>query len=91
MKWLTYVANGRETFGCVIGDGVTDIGARSDFNSLKEAIADGALPELSAGIGENPDHSLSEIIYLPTITAPDKILCVGLNYKDNQEETGQGG
>ena len=91
MKWLTYVANGRETFGCVIGDGVTDVGARSDFNSLKEAIADGVLPELSAGIGENPDHSLSEIIYLPTITAPDKILCVGLNYKDHQEETGRGG
>ena len=91
MKWLTYAANDRETFGCVIGDGVTDVGARSDFNSLKEAIADGALAELSAGIGENPDHSLSEIIYLPTITAPDKILCVGLNYKDHQEETGRGG
>ena len=29
--------------------------------------------------------------YLPTITRPDKILCVGLNYKSHQEETGRGG
>ena len=84
MKWLTYAANGLETFGCVVGDGVADVGARSDVNSLRAAIAGDALTELSAGISEGPDYGLSEIVYLPTITAPDKILCVGLNYKDHQ-------
>lgn len=32
-----------------------------------------------------------DIEYLPTITRPDKILCVGLNYRAHQEETGRGG
>ena len=35
--------------------------------------------------------ALADIRYLPTITNPDKILCVGLNYKAHQEETGRGG
>ena len=91
MKWLSYVADGRETFGCVVGDGVADMGVRSDFTSLKEAIADDALSGLSMGLGESRDHELGEITYLPTITAPDKILCVGLNYREHQEETGRGG
>ena len=91
MKWLSYAAAGRETFGCVVGDGVADIGAKSDFTSLKEAIANDALSQLSSGLGESPDHALGEITYLPTITAPDKILCVGLNYREHQEETGRGG
>ena len=29
--------------------------------------------------------------FAPTITDPKKILCVGLNYKAHQEETGRGG
>ena len=35
--------------------------------------------------------ALEGITYLPTVTRPDKILCVGLNYKAHQEETGRGG
>ena len=34
--------------------------------------------------------SLADIDYLPTITDPAKILCVGLNYRAHQE-TGRGG
>ena len=41
--------------------------------------------------GDSADAALSAIGYLPTITNPDKILCVGLNYKAHQAETGRGG
>ena len=39
----------------------------------------------------DPDFALDEITYAPTITQPNKILCIGLNYKAHQEETGRGG
>ena len=41
--------------------------------------------------GDEADVALADVTYLPTITNPDKILCVGLNYKAHQEETGRGG
>ena len=44
-----------------------------------------------ASQGDAADLALAEITYLPTITNPDKIFCVGLNYKAHQEETGRGG
>ena len=42
-----------------------------------------------ARIGAGERETLSEIRYLPVITNPDKILCVGINYKAHREETGR--
>ena len=44
MRWLSFLRDGSETFGYVVGDvasgeGVVDAGARSDFASLREVIA----------------------------------------------------
>ena len=95
MRWMSFEAGGKASFGLVVsdekGDGVVDAGARSDYATLKEAIAAGALGALNRLIGEAPDYRLADVRYLPTITNPDKILCVGLNYKDHQAETGRGG
>ena len=91
MKWLSFEKDGKASFGLVVGEGVVDAGARSDFATLKDAIAGADLADLAASLGQDTDFALSEITYLPTITNPDKILCVGLNYKDHQEETGRGG
>ena len=32
---------------------------------------------------DRPDYGLDEVTVLPTITSPDKILCVGLNYREH--------
>jgi 2-keto-4-pentenoate hydratase/2-oxohepta-3-ene-1,7-dioic acid hydratase in catechol pathway len=72
-------------------EGVVDAGARSEFVSLREAIAADALTHLTGICGDQADVSLPDIDYLPTITDPAKIMCVGLNYKAHQEETGRGG
>jgi len=81
------------TFGYVTSDGagVVDTGARGEFADLKSAIAAGALGELASSCGDDADLTLDAVSYLPTITNPDKILCVGLNYNAHQEETGRGG
>ena len=96
MRWLSFLRDGLETFGYVVGDaaageGVVDVGERSDFASLREAIGADALADLSAKCGASADLALADVVYLPTITDPAKIMCVGLNYKAHQEETGRGG
>ena len=93
MRWLSFLRDGKTSFGYVTsdGEGVVDVAARTDFTSLREAIAAGALESLPAQCGDQADLSLSGLAYAPTIPDPDKILCVGLNYKAHQEETGRGG
>ena len=95
MRWMSFEVDGRASFGLAVGEGdsagVVDAGSKSDFADLKEAIAADALAGLAGEIGTTPDHALADVRFLPTITNPDKILCVGLNYKAHQEETGRGG
>ena len=93
MRWLTFAAAGGESFGYLTDDGagVVDVGARTDFADLKAVIAADALASTAAELGDAADLALDAISYLPTIPNPDKILCVGLNYKAHQEETGRGG
>jgi len=93
LRWLSFERDGKETFGFVTADGtgVVDAGARSDYADLKAAIAADALESLAQSSGDTADLALAEVSYLPTITHPNKILCVGLNYKAHQEETGRGG
>jgi 2-keto-4-pentenoate hydratase/2-oxohepta-3-ene-1,7-dioic acid hydratase in catechol pathway len=93
MRWLSYRHGDRSTFGFVTrnGAGVVDAGARGPYPDLKAAIAADGLTALAARCGDTPDVALAEVTYLPPVLNPDKILCVGLNYKSHQEETGRGG
>ncbi len=93
MRWLTFSHASRVSFGYITSDGqgVVDVGARGAYPDLKAVIADDALAETAQSLGDEADVALSGIEYLPTIPNPSKILCVGLNYKAHQEETGRGG
>ncbi len=93
MRWLSFAAQGESRFGYLTtdGTGVVDVSARSEYADLKSAIAADALQTLAQSGGDTADFALTVIDYEPTITNPDKILCVGLNYKAHQEETGRGG
>ena len=39
--------------------------------------------------GAKPDFALSAIAFAPVIPNPDKIICVGINYRDHVAETGR--
>lgn len=93
MRWLSFERGGEVTFGYVTsdGEGVVDAGARSEYGSLRQAIEADALSTLPQQCGDDADLPLEGLTYAPTITDPRKILCVGLNYKAHQEETGRGG
>jgi 2-keto-4-pentenoate hydratase/2-oxohepta-3-ene-1,7-dioic acid hydratase in catechol pathway len=93
VRWLSFENNNRLTFGYVTndGEGVVDCGAHSEFMGLRQAIEADALAGLVAQTGHRPDLLLADVVYAPTIIDPQKILCVGLNYRAHQQETGRGG
>ena len=90
MKLLTYSHGGNVSYGAVVGDGVVDLGKRLGHGDLRALLEAGAIAEAAdAAEGADPDHGLGDITFLPTIPNPDKIICVGLNYKAHREETGR--
>lgn len=90
MKLLSFTANGRDSYGAVVGDGVVDLGARLGLRlpSLRALIAAGAWDEAAALVARGKaDHALADIRFRPVVPDPGKILCIGLNYRDHVAET----
>lgn len=88
MKFLSYKHDGQQTFGAVIGTGVVDLGKRhSELPDLREAIRADKLGDLALEAGDTAtDVDLADIEYLPTIPNPEKIICIGVNYANRNEE-----
>jgi acylpyruvate hydrolase len=42
-----------------------------------------------AAAADGPSHRLDELEYAPLVPRPEKIVCVGLNYRDHIQETGR--
>ena len=68
---------------------VVDLGNAGQGNNLREFIANGNLdkePRPAANAARVP---LGQVEFLPVITDPQKILCVGINYLSHVKETGR--
>jgi 2-keto-4-pentenoate hydratase/2-oxohepta-3-ene-1,7-dioic acid hydratase in catechol pathway len=92
MKFLSFEHGGAASWGAVIDGGVVDLGKAmgGKYPTLRSAIEGDALAEAAkAADSASPDATIDEITFLPVIPDPDKILCVGLNYKSHIEETGR--
>ena len=91
MKLVSFVAGGRAGYGLVQGDGVIDLSARfgKRWPTLRDLLAGNGLAEAARVAGEATDFSLDGIELAPVIPNPDKIICVGLNYRDHVAETGR--
>jgi len=92
MKLASYMADGKPSFGVVTGDGVVDVPPRTHgkISTLREALATNALDEigrLTAGVA--PDRALAGLAFLPVVPDPQRIVCVGINYRSHAEETGR--
>jgi 2-keto-4-pentenoate hydratase/2-oxohepta-3-ene-1,7-dioic acid hydratase in catechol pathway len=88
MRLATYNLRGRPSFGAVVGDGIVDLRGRlSRFTSLVEVFRAQALGEAKAASeGVRPDVRLSEVELLPPLLAPEKILCIGINYANRGQD-----
>ncbi|HKF81428.1 MAG TPA: fumarylacetoacetate hydrolase family protein [Solirubrobacterales bacterium] len=58
--------------------------------SLRELIAHGRVEDLRGRLGDTgaPSHPLSAVRLLPPIPDPEKIVCIGLNYRKHAAEVG---
>jgi 5-carboxymethyl-2-hydroxymuconate isomerase len=85
MRLLSFQAAGKPRFGAVAGDGIVDLTGAS--GSLREALAANALGRLrEAAAAGRPQFALAEVTFLPPIPFPEKIICVGVNYGNRNEE-----
>jgi 2-keto-4-pentenoate hydratase/2-oxohepta-3-ene-1,7-dioic acid hydratase in catechol pathway len=89
MRLASYIAHGRASFGAVVGDGVVDFRVRfgSRFATLVDLIRANAIEEARATLaGVRPDFPLSAIELVPPLLAPEKILCIGINYANRNAD-----
>lgn len=92
MKIVSYRLGGRTGYGVVSGEGVIDAAPHmgADFPTVRSVLAGDALNRLAeTTAGQSPDIALADIEYLPPVTDPDMIICVGMNYHSAFEEIGK--
>jgi 2-keto-4-pentenoate hydratase/2-oxohepta-3-ene-1,7-dioic acid hydratase in catechol pathway len=88
-RLATYSVKGATKYGAVVDGGLVDLSARhaKGYPTLREVIAAGKLASLAEeAAGRTPDHALGDIIWLPPVPAPEKIICIGVNYPDRNAE-----
>jgi 2-keto-4-pentenoate hydratase/2-oxohepta-3-ene-1,7-dioic acid hydratase in catechol pathway len=88
-RLATYTINGKTKYGDVATGGLIDLSSRfgKEYPTLREVIAAGALTKLADDAAKRtPDDPLDGIIWQPPIPAPEKIICIGVNYPDRNAE-----
>jgi 2-keto-4-pentenoate hydratase/2-oxohepta-3-ene-1,7-dioic acid hydratase in catechol pathway len=91
MKLITFEHGGRERWGAVTGaadDAVVDLSARLPaYGSVAGLLAaDGLAAARAALAGAAPDLALAEVRLRKPIPRPGRILCIGVNYANRNEE-----
>ncbi|QRY64989.1 fumarylacetoacetate hydrolase family protein (plasmid) [Ensifer sp. PDNC004] len=88
-RFVTFSLGDRRGYGLVSGNGLIDLSKRygSTFPTLREVIEAGALARFADdAVGMSPDLSLKDVRYEIPVPAPEKIICVGVNFPDRNEE-----
>lgn len=87
MKLLSYLHDGREGWGVVIGDGVAPLAARTGHATLADFIASADYARRDALVaGLQAELPLATLHFLPVIPRPEKIVCAVRNYMDHHQE-----
>ncbi|WP_439815760.1 fumarylacetoacetate hydrolase family protein [Zavarzinia sp. CC-PAN008] len=73
------------SWGVATGGGVRDLGRRLGQGAFLAALVD---PALAADAGP-ADWTMDQVVLLPPVPQPSKILCVGVNYADHAQEMGR--
>src|SRR6195952_783934 len=89
MRLATFYVNGGTGYGAITDGGIVDLSARfaKEYPTLREVIAAGALTKLAEEAARcQPDFALDAVAWRPPIPAPEKIICIGVNYPDRNAE-----
>jgi len=88
MKFVSFERDGHASFGAIKNAGIVDLGAKhGGLRDLRDAIRTDRLGELIAETNDaDEDYALEDVALLPTIPNPEKIICIGVNYANRNEE-----
>jgi 2-keto-4-pentenoate hydratase/2-oxohepta-3-ene-1,7-dioic acid hydratase in catechol pathway len=94
MKLLSFQGrNGRPSYGALRDDGIVDLGerlAKDGASTLRALLATGQIDAArKIATTSKADMPLDGLALAPVIPDPEKIICVGLNYRDHVAETGR--
>lgn len=90
MKLASFELRGRRSYGIAVEGMIREAsdGLRSRFADLRAVIEAGASSELQQDTG-GIELDSKDVRFLPIVPNPDKILCVGVNYRPHIEEMGR--
>ena len=88
MKFVSFNLRGRAGYGAVVGNGIADLGSRlPKFATLLDVLRARALDEAKkAAAGAPADFLLTEVELSSPVVAPEKTLCIGVNYANRNAE-----
>ena len=87
MRLASFRVKGRAAWGVVTDGGIIDLGRRlPDYPTLLDLFRAQAIPQARAAAVGEPDHAVDDVEMLPPLVAPEKIICVGINYPDRTAE-----
>jgi 2-keto-4-pentenoate hydratase/2-oxohepta-3-ene-1,7-dioic acid hydratase in catechol pathway len=88
MKLTSYLVADVAHYGLVVQTGIVDLTRRigGQYPTLRHLLEAGALARAAAVQTTDPDFQPDDIVFLPPIVAPEKIWCIGVNYRDRNEE-----
>lgn len=98
MKLLQFLSNGHSRLGLMLEGKVYDL---ADVSSLMAVSLPATLQQAMSAprgyydqaigtLGQSPALAVpeKEVVFLPCVPNPQKIICIGLNYRDHAAETG---
>jgi 2-keto-4-pentenoate hydratase/2-oxohepta-3-ene-1,7-dioic acid hydratase in catechol pathway len=90
MRLVTYRGDGARLAGVLTADGVLDAAQLlgEDRISVRQLIEAGRLDELSKLVDGSSADPVKDAELLPPLPDPDKIVCIGLNYRSHAAEAG---
>jgi 2-keto-4-pentenoate hydratase/2-oxohepta-3-ene-1,7-dioic acid hydratase in catechol pathway len=87
LRLATFKANGRVSYGAVTDTGIVDLGRKlAKHATLLDVFRAGAIGEARAAASGATDYQLKDVELLPPVLAPEKIICVGINYPERNAE-----
>jgi 2-keto-4-pentenoate hydratase/2-oxohepta-3-ene-1,7-dioic acid hydratase in catechol pathway len=88
-RFSAFKRNGKLGYGLISADGIVDMSSRfgSQWPTLREVIEAGMLTQLAEDHADVvADFSMDDITFEIPVPSPEKIICVGVNFPDRNEE-----
>jgi 5-carboxymethyl-2-hydroxymuconate isomerase len=89
VKLLSFSWRGKPSYGALVAGGVVELGQRlgPEYPQLRDLLErQGLRSAAEVATSKSPDYGLDDILFLPPIPVPEKIICVGINYFNRNDE-----